>query len=133
MEKTCQIRHGDIRITIYPKTGARIGKSTGKKRKMSWRQTGGFLNRYYFAYAGRDTINHVGKIAPGIINKATSDINKIAQQRIDQAIRTGRAEIECVAPKIIRGAIEEVYKTLFRLLGNLRKKQFQKIKRKLFK
>ena len=100
---------------------------------MSWRQTGGFLNRYDFAYAGRDTINHVGKIAPGIINKATSDINKIAQQRIDQAIRTSRAEIECVAPKIIRGAIEEVYKTLFRLLGNLRKKQFQKIKRKLFK
>ena len=100
---------------------------------MSWRQTGGFLNRYDFAYAGRDTINHVGKIAPGIINKATSDINKIAQQRIDQAIRTGRAEIECVAPKIIRGAIEEVYKALFRLLGNLRKKQFQKIKRKLFK
>ena len=133
MKKTCQIRHGDIRITIYPKTGARIGKSTGKKRKMSWRQTDGFLNRYDFAYAGRDTINHVGKIAPGIINKATSDINKIAQQRIDQAIRTGRAEIECVAPKIIRGAIEEVYKTLFRLLGNLRKKQFQKIKRKLFK
>ena len=133
MKKTCQIRHGDIRITIYPKTGARIGKSTGKKRKMSWRQTGGFLNRYDFAYAGRDTINHVGKIAPGIINKATSDINKIAQQRTDQAIRTGRAEIECVAPKIIRGAIEEVYKTLFRLLGNLRKKQFQKIKRKLFK
>ena len=133
MKKTCQIRHGDIRITIYPKTGARIGKSTGKKRKMSWRQTGGFLNRYDFAYAGRDTINHVGKIAPGIMNKATSDINKIAQQRIDQAIRTGRAEIECVAPKIIRGAIEEVYKTLFRLLGNLRKKQFQKIKRKLFK
>ena len=133
MKKTCQIRHGDIRITIYPKTGARIGKSTGKKRKMSWRQTDGFLNRYDFAYAGRDTINHVGKIAPGIINKATSDINKIAQQRIDQAIRTSRAEIECVAPKIIRGAIEEVYKTLFRLLGNLRKKQFQKIKRKLFK
>ena len=64
MRKTCQIRHGDIRITIYPKTGARIGKSTGKKRKMSWRQTGGFLNRYDFAYAGRDTINHVGKIAP---------------------------------------------------------------------
>ena len=133
MRKTCQIRYRDIRITIYPKTGARIGKGTGKKRKMSWRQTGGFLNCYDFAYTGRDTVNQVGKIAPGIINKATSDINKIAQQRIDQAITTGRAEIECVAPKIIRGAIEEVYKTLFKLLGNLRKKQFQKIKRKLFK
>ena len=89
---------------------------------MSRRQTGGFLNCYDFAYAGRDTVNQVGKIAPGIINKATSDINKIAQQRIDQAIRTGGAEIEQVAPKIIRGAIEEVYKTPFRLLGNLEKK-----------
>ena len=100
---------------------------------MSQRQTGGFLNRYHFAYAGRDTVNQVRKIAPGIINKATSDINKIAQQRIDQTIRTGGAEIKRVAPKLIRGAIEEVYKTPFRLLKNLGKKQFQKIKRKLFK
>ena len=119
--KTHQIKHGDIRITIYPKNGTKNGRNTGKKRKMSRRQTGGFLNRSDFAYAGRDTVNQVGKIAPGIINKATSD-NKIAQQRIDQAIRTGGAEIERVAPKIIRGAIKEVYKTPFRLLGNLGKK-----------
>ena len=100
---------------------------------MSWRQTGGFLNSYDFAYAGRDTVNQVGKIAPGIINKATSDINKIAEQRIDQVIKTGGAEIKRVAPKVIRGAIEEVYKAPFGLLGNLGEKQFQKIKRKLFK
>ena len=91
------------------------------------------MNRYDFAYAGRDTVNQVGKIAPGIINKATSDINKIAEQRIDQAIKTGGAEIKRVAPKVIRGAIEEVYKAPFGLLGNLGEKQFQKIKRKLFK
>ena len=48
-------------------------------------------------------------------------------------MRSGGAEIERVAPKIIEGAIEEVYKTPFRLLGNLGKKHFQKIKRKLFK
>ena len=100
---------------------------------MSRRQIGGFLNMYDFAYAGRDTINQVGKIAPEIINQATGQINRIAQQRIDQVVRSGRAKIERVAPKIIRGAIEEVYKTPFRLLGNLGKKQFQKIKRKLFK
>lgn len=41
--------------------------------------------------------------------------------------------MERIAPKIIKGAIEEVYKTPFRLLGNLGKKQFAKIKRKLFK
>ena len=67
------------------------------------------------------------------MNQTTGEINKIAQQRIDQAVRSGGAEIERVAPKIIRGAIEEVYKTPFRLLGNLGKKQFQKIKNKLFK
>ena len=96
-------------------------------------QVSGFLNSYDFAYAGRDTVNQVGKIAPGIINKATSDINKIAQQRIDQAIKTGGAEVERIAPKIIRGAIEDVYKTPFRLLGNFGKKQLQKMKGKLFK
>ena len=68
-----------------------------------------------------------------MMSQATSEINKIAQQRIDQVVRSGGAEIEQVAPKIIRGAIEEVYKTPFRLLGNLGKKQFQNIKRKLFK
>ena len=96
-------------------------------------QVSGFLNSYYFAYAGRDTVNQVGKIAPGIINKATSDINKIAQQRIDQAIKTGGAEVGRTAPKIIRRAIEDIYKTPFRLLGNFGKKQLQKMKGKLFK
>ena len=91
------------------------------------------MNRYDFAYVGRDTGNQVGKIDPGIINKTTSDINKIAQQRIDQAIRTSGAEIEHIAPKIIRGAIEDVYKTPFTLLGNFGEKQLQKIKSKLFK
>ena len=85
------------------------------------------------AYSGIDVVNQVGKVAPKMISQATSEINKIAQQRIDQVVRSGGAEIEQVAPKIIRGAIEEVYKTPFRLLGNLGKKQFQNIKRKLFK
>ena len=104
-----------------------------KKRKTSLHQTGGFLSRYDFAYAGRDVVNQVGKVAPKLINQATGEINKIAQQRIDQVVHSEGAEIERVAPKIIRGVIEEVYKTPFRLLGNLGKKQFQKIKRKLFK
>ena len=106
-----------------------VEKSLGKKK----RQTGGFLSRYDFAYAGRDTVNQISKIAPNIIKNATNNINKIAKERIDQVIRTGGSEIERIAPEIIRGAIEEVYKTPFRLLGNLGKKQFQKIKRRLFK
>ena len=102
-------------------------------RKKNRKQTGGFLNRYDFEYAGRDTLNQVGKIAPKIINQATGEINKFAQERIDQIIRSGGAKIERVVLKIIRGAIEEVYKTPFRTLGSFGKTQFQKVKRKLFK
>ena len=107
-------------------------KLLSEKKRTSRRQTGGFLNRYDFVYAGRDVINQAGKVAPKIISQATGEINKIAQQRIDQIIRSGGVEIKHVAPKIFRGSIEEVYKTPFRMLGNLGKKQFQKIKRKLF-
>ena len=92
----------------YQKRGTT--ENSGKTRKCRRRQTGGFLSRYDFAYAGRDTVNQVGKIAPGIINKATADIDKIAKHRINQVIRDGGAEIKRVAPKIIRGAIEEVCK-----------------------
>ena len=90
------LKHGNYQITISPKSGEKTGKSTGRRKHV-----GGFLNRYDFGYAGRDTVNQVRKIDPGIINKATSDINKIAQQRIDQAIKTGRAEAERITPKII--------------------------------
>ena len=51
------------------------------------------MSRYDFAYAGRDTVNHVSKIAPNIIKNATNNINKIAKERIDQVIRTGGSEI----------------------------------------
>ena len=76
-------RGRDTQIIIYPKTGWSAGKNTSKKRKRSRRQTGGFLNRYNFAYAGRDVVNQAGKVAPKLINQATGEINKIAQQRID--------------------------------------------------
>ena len=94
-------------ITIYQKTSQRAGKVTSKRKK-SRRQTGGFLNRYDFAYAGRDVVNQVGKVAPKMMSQAPGEINKIAQQRIDQVLRSGGAEIERIAPKIIRGAMEEV-------------------------
>ena len=126
-----KLKHGNFQIIISPKTGIKTGKCSGKKRKK--KQTGGFLNRYDFAYAGRGVVNQAGKIAPDIISKATSDINKIAKDRIDQAIKNGGAEVERIAPKIIRGAIKEVCKTPFRPLGDLGKKQFSKIKKKLFK
>ena len=105
-------------------------KLLSKKKKASRPQTEGFLNRYDFAYADRDVVNQVGKVAPKLISQATGEINKLAQQRIDQVVRSGEAEIECVTPKIIRDAIEEVYKTPFRLLGNLGKKTISKDQKK---
>ena len=118
------IKRKNVRLVIYPKTGQKHGKTTSRKKKS--RQTGGFLNRYDFAYAGRDTVNQLGKIAPKITTKATSDINKIAKERIDQIVRSGVAEIELVALKVIKVAIEQVYKTPFRLLGNLIKNVLKK-------
>ena len=57
-----------------------------------------------------------------MVTQATGEINKITQERIDQIVRSGGSEIERVAPKIIKGAIGEIYKTQFRLFGNLGKK-----------
>ena len=102
-------RRQNIQITIYPKAGWSSGKNTLKKKSRC--QTG-FLNRYDFAYTGRDTVNQVGKVAPKIIRQATGEINKIAQQRIDQIVRSGGAEIERVALKIIRGAMKRYTKHL---------------------
>ena len=105
-------------------------KVTSQKTK---RQTGSFLNLYDFAYARRDTLNQAAKFAPGIIKGATNEINNIAKQRIDQIVSQGGKEVEHVFPKILRGAIEDVYQAAFRLLGDLRKKQLNKLKKKKFK
>ena len=99
---------------------------TNRGRK---RQRDGFLNRYDFAYADRDTVNQAAKVAPGVIKATADDINKIAEQRINQIISKGGAEVERVLPKILKGAIEDFYRTPFRLLGNFGKQQLNKLKR----
>lgn len=81
-------------------------KVTCQKTK---RQTGRFLNRYDFAYAGRDTVNQAAEVAPDVIKTTTNKINNIAQQRTNQIISQEGKEIECVLPKIFRGAVEDVY------------------------
>ena len=113
---------------VYRKTGNKCGRRTGEKRS---RQRGGLFIRYDFAFAGRDTVNQVGKIAPNIIRQVTGEIDKIMQSRINQVIKSGGTEIERVLPKILHGAIEDVYETPFRLLGNFGKQQFNKIKKKI--
>ena len=83
------------------------------------RQLGEFLNQYEFAYADRNTANQAAKVARGVIKNTNTEINNIAKERINQIITQGGKEAERVLPQILRGAIEDVYQTPFRLLGNL--------------
>ena len=101
-------------------------------QKLKWRR-GGFLNRYNFAYAGKDTFNQAAKVAPGVFKATADDINKVAEQRINQIISKDGAEVERVLPKILTEDIEDVYQTLFRLLGNSGKQQLNKLKRKILR
>ena len=55
----------------------------------------------------------------------------MTEARIRQVINNGGQQIQKIAPQIIRGTIEDVYKTPFRLLGNLGKKKFAQLKRKI--
>ena len=52
------------------------------KRQRRKKQRGSFLTRCDFAYASRDTFNHVGKITPTLIKNASSEINKIRLNRL---------------------------------------------------
>ena len=82
-----------------------------------------------------ETVNQAAKVDPGVIKAAKDDINKIAEQRINQIISKGGAEVERVLPKILKGAIEDIYRTSFRfrLLGNFGKQQLDKLKRKILR
>ena len=104
-----------------------------KRKVCRKRQTGGFLNYYDLTYAGRDIVSQAAKVVPGIIKGATKEIDNIAQCRINQIISQRDKEIERVLPKVVRGAIEDIYQTPFRLLGNFGKKQFNKLKNKILK
>ena len=55
------------------------------------------------------------------------------EQRINQIISKDGVEVERVLPKILRGAIEDVYQTPFWLLGNFGKQQLNKLKRKILR
>ena len=87
------------------------------------------MNRYDFAYAGRDVV----KVALDIIKKASSEINNIAEQRINQAISQGGKELKRVVLKTLTGAIEDMYQTSFCLLGRFSKQQLQNLENKVLR
>ena len=108
---------------------------TGGHYKRFRRQRGAFLNRYDFTYAGRGTVNlamkGLDRLAPKLIKQTSGEVDRLVKSRISQIINEGSGQIEKIAPRIIRGAIEDVYKTPFRLLGNFGKQKLAQAKRKL--
>ena len=121
---------GKIRASARTKH-ERLEKYLLKRRRARTKcccQRDGFLNRYDCAYAGRDTVNQAIKgldsLAPKLIGQSLKEIDKIAETRTRQIMNDGRQQIQKIVPKIIRGAIEDVYKTPFRLRGHLGKKKF---------
>ena len=84
-------------------------------------------------FAGKDVVNQAAKVAPGVIKQARIDIDQMVRNRLNQGISSGGAEIERVLPKILRGIIEDVYKTPFMLLGNFGEQQFNKIEKKILR
>ena len=105
-----------------------------KQRKIFRQLLVGFLSRYDFAYAGRDTMNQAIKGLDGsllkFIDKTSKEIDKIAGEEIRQVINEGCQKIQKRAPQFIRGAIEDVHKTPSRLLGNFCDKEFGQVKKK---
>ena len=110
-------------------------KKMAKKKRRKRKQRRGFLSRYDFAYAGRDSVNqaayHVNKIAPRLLKAGSKKIDAIAARRIAQITNSTANEIQRIAPGIIMGAIEEVYKTPFRLFGKIGINKYNQIKKKL--
>ena len=79
------------------------------------------------------TFDRARDLAPQLISKTSRELDAIAARRINQLTRTTANEVQRVAPGIIRGAIEEVYKTPFRLVGQFGRNKYRKLKNKLYK
>ena len=95
-----------MRTSVRNKNLKRLQKYLNKKQRLGKRkQPGGFLSRYDFAYAGRDTINQTMKgldtLSPKLINQASKEIDKIAEARIRQVINSGGQKIQKITPQII--------------------------------
>ena len=107
-----------------------------KKRKRR-HQKGGFLNRCDFAYARRDVVNqafkNLDKTAPALIQNLKCELNDVLQQRIREVITEGGEQLKQVGPQLLKGAIEDAYKTPFKLLGKFGKSKLAEARQQLNK
>ena len=79
------------------------------------------------AYVGRDTVNqaaqHINKLAPELLKQADGILEKHIK---DLMVRAGK-----LGPKLIKGAIEDLHKTPFQLLGRFGRKKYEQLKSKV--
>ena len=63
---------------------------------------------------------------------ATTGLDKVTAKRVKQLSRKTGQALKKIAPGLIRGAIEKLYKTPFRLLGNLGRTKHKELKKNVF-
>lgn len=68
----------------HRKTRTKTATTQKQKKTKKRTQSGSFLKRYEFAYAGREKVNQLGKVTPSVKKIASSEINSITGQRINQ-------------------------------------------------
>lgn len=73
----------------------------------------------------------MNRIAPRLIKRTRSQLDLIAEKRIREAVQESGKEIERVAPKITKSAIKKIYKMPFRLLGSFGRKKYKQLKQKV--
>ena len=81
----------------------------------------------------KKSFDRVDKLAPKLIRQSSKELDAIASCRINQLTRNTAEEIKRIAPGLIRGAIEEAYKTPFRLLGNFGINKYNQLRKKIYK
>ena len=65
-------------------------------------------------------VKQAGKIPPGLIKNANSEINNTVQQRINQMILQGGEAMKRLLPNILRAAMKDVYQMPFWSARNIR-------------
>ena len=81
----------------------------------------------------KKSFDRVDRLVPKLIRQSSKELDAIASRRINQLTRNTAEEIKRIAPGLIRGAIEEAYKTPFRLLGNFGTNKYNQLKKKFIR
>ena len=78
-------------------TSKRKIKTKRRFKRCKAKQKHGLLNRYDFAYAGRDvviqTFKNLDKSSPQLINNLSKELNKITEERVKQLLPQGRGNL----------------------------------------